>query len=105
MDVRLLHLGPEIMVTRVVKETDEFVTVERPTIAIMDPMGGGVALVEPIWSVASPKTQFDIKKSVLCQEPLTVVADLENAYLKATTKIDIPGTSTVPPAGGPQLVK
>jgi len=100
MKISILHFPAEMVIARVDKEDDKTITISRPTFAILDPMQGGVALIEPIWSIGSTSDEFTFNKNQILQI-LECQKQLEDAYLKATTKIDIPTTQQ----GGPKLIK
>lgn len=89
MKIRILHFPAEIIVARVIEETESEVIIERPLMAVIDPIGGGAILMEPLWSVASTSSKFNFNKNNILQI-LSPQEKLENKYLTASSPIKVP---------------
>jgi len=86
MDIRVIHLGGEVIIARVVNETDDMVTVEKPLTVYPNPQQGGLIFAPPLWVMMTGEIKFDLRKSTLILLT-SASSSIEGDYLSSTSEI------------------
>jgi hypothetical protein len=86
MEIKVIHLGGEIIIARVIDETDNFITIEKPLSMFPHPEKGGLIFTPPLFVMVSGASKFDVQKSTIAL--ITKAAEsIESDYLTNTSEI------------------
>jgi len=86
MEIKIIHLGGEIIIARVVAETDHFITIEKPLSMFPHPEKGGLVFTPPLFVMVSGSSKFDVQKSAIALIT-KAVESIETDYLTNTSEI------------------
>ncbi len=90
LQIKMYHLPGEVIIARELMQTKpNMITIEKPMIALLNPMSQGLALIEPIWSAGVVNKTFHIYEDKLLQQSQHIIKNLEDIYIEATSSIKI----------------